>query len=106
MDLVKEYPFNKGPAGNCLSTSKKTNGAAAIFYPGVADRIAELLDDNFFLVFTSIHEVMIHAEGSADLEFLRHALRTTVKRATPDEDFLTYKVYRYDRDERNFSIAI
>ena len=46
--------------GNCLSTSRKTNGAVAVFLPGVAERLAYLLDSDFYMVFTSIHEVMIH----------------------------------------------
>lgn len=105
MDMVKDYELNHGTAGNCLSTSKKTNGAVAIFYPGVADRIAQLLDDNFYMVFTSVHEVMIHSESESEPDHLKCVLKDTIKKATPEEDFLTNKIYHYDRHDREFSIV-
>lgn len=54
--------------GNCLSTSKKTNGAVAVFLPGVAERLAALLESDFYMVFTSIHEVMIHNDRNVEPE--------------------------------------
>ena len=42
--------------GSCLSTARRTNGAVAIFLPGVAKRLADLMDADFYMVFTSIHE--------------------------------------------------
>jgi len=44
-DITAE--LNKGPLGNCMSTREKTNGATALFLPGVAERLAELLDGDF-----------------------------------------------------------
>lgn len=105
LDLVNDYSMNKSHSGNCLSTAKKTNGAVAIFYPGVADRIAQLLDDSFYMVFTSVHEVMIHCEEEADPDTLRKVLRDTITAATAEEDFLTYNIYHYDKEERRFSVV-
>lgn len=105
MDLDSPYLLNKGAAGNCLSTTNKTNGAVAVFYPGVADRIAGLLNDSFFMVFTSVHEVMIHSEESSDVDMLRRVLRDTVKTSTPAEDFLSYNIFYYDKDWQKFSVV-
>ena len=33
MNLLSDYPLRKGVMGNCLSTTKRTNGAAAVFLP-------------------------------------------------------------------------
>ncbi len=33
--------------GCCLSTDKRTNGAVAVFLPGVAQKLSEILDDDF-----------------------------------------------------------
>ena len=49
--------------GYCLSTDKRTNGAVAVFLPGVAQKLSEILDDDFYIVFTSIHEAMIHPKS-------------------------------------------
>lgn len=60
MDIVSEHSLLKTAIGNCLSTSRKINGAVAVFLPGVAERIYDLLNSDFYIVFTSIHEAMIH----------------------------------------------
>ena len=105
MNLLSDYPLRKGVMGNCLSTTKRTNGAAAIFLPGVAERIAALLEDSFYMVFTSIHEVMIHCASCVDPEDLRAVLADTVRETTPPEDFLTLNIYRYDRESGTFALC-
>lgn len=56
--------LDKSFNGDILSTTRKTNGAIAVFLPGVAEKISEMLNSDFYMVFTSIHEVMIHSTGS------------------------------------------
>lgn len=103
MDPVVDYKLNRQPTGNCLSTAKRTNGAVAVFMPGVAKRLGALLGDDMYLVFTSIHEVMIHSERVVDSEDLEAVLADTLKEATPEEDYLTSSIYRYNRDTDTFS---
>lgn len=104
MDISQDYPIDDSPIGNCLSTTSRTNGAAAIFIPEVAKRIYQLMGNGYYLVFTSIHEVMVHDEKSTDPESLRVVLRQTLEEATPVEDRLTTHVYHYDQ-ESGYSIA-
>ena len=55
IDAPDYIPF-KDEMGNCLSTGQKTNGAVAIFYPGVARLFCDKINtDELYLVFTSIH---------------------------------------------------
>lgn len=103
MNLMQTHHLCKGHWGNCLSTKTKTNGAVAIFLPGVAERMAELLDGSFYMVFTSVHEVMIHKDTEVDVDDLRDILRDTIRVATMEEEFLTYKIYHYDRGKKEFS---
>ena len=74
MNLLCDYKLKKDVLGNCLSTTIRTNGAVAIFLPGVAERIGQLMGGGFYMVFTSIHEVMIHNEKSADPEELKKVM--------------------------------
>ena len=60
-----------------------------VFLPGVAKRLADLMNADFYLVFTSIHEVMIHNVNISYPEDLEIVLRDTIQEATPEEDFLT-----------------
>ncbi len=55
------------------------------------------------MVFTSVHEVMIHNEKFAEPENLRNVLRDTLEEATPEEDFLTLYIYHYDKTLEEFS---
>lgn len=105
MNLLSDYPIRRGAVGNCLSTVKRTNGAVAVFLPGVARRLADLMQGSLYLVFTSIHEVMIHNENTADPEDLRHVLADTVRETTSEEDVLTLHIYHYDRDTGIFSLC-
>ena len=104
MNLLCDYKLKKDVLGNWLSTTIRTNGAGAIFLPGVAERIGQLMGGGFYMVFTSIHEVMIHNERSADPEELKKVLADTVNETTPPEDFLTYQIYHYDLETGAFSV--
>lgn len=83
-----------------LTTSQKTNGAVAAFIPGVADKLVELLGDSFYVVFTSLHEAMIHKNGES-VEGMYRALDGT-NRAFGQEDYLSSTIYFYDKDKKNF----
>lgn len=103
MDLTGIHELKKDAMGNCLSTSKKTNGAVAVFLPGVAERLAALLESDFYMVFTSIHEVMIHNDRNVEPEDLKEVLQETIKSATPKEDYLTSRIYHYSRATHKFT---
>lgn len=90
--------IRKDCLGNCLSTSKRTNGAVAVFYPGVARQLSRLVGSDLFLVFTSIHEAMIHSVHANDPESLKHILADTMQNTTPEKDILTERIYRYFRE--------
>lgn len=85
--------------GNCLSTGQKTNGAVAIFYPGVARLFCDKINtDGLYLVFTSIHEVMVHNARMIEPEDLVSVLDDTIKKATPEGDVLTKHIYYYNAE--------
>ena len=92
-----DYIPRSDAMGNCLSTKQKTNGAIAIFYPGVAEEYCHKMDtEDIYLVFTSIHEVMIHNAEMVEAEDLEAVLRDTMKEATPWDDVLTSHIYHYN----------
>ena len=70
MNLLSDFILRKDSGGNCLSTTERTNGAVAVFLPGVAERLGKLLGSGFYMVFTSIHEVMIHRDSAVEVEEL------------------------------------
>ena len=101
-----ESAISKDFIGNCLSIPEKTNGAVAIFYPGVAERFADVLDSDLYLVFTSIHEVMVHRTNGVNAGDLSTILQDTLKEVTPKRDSLTKKIYKYEKDTHKFLCVI
>ena len=65
--------------GKLSQYNEKTNGAVAVFLPGVAEQLAYMLDSDFYMVFTSVHEVMIHNDKFVEPEDLQCVLRDTIR---------------------------
>ena len=92
-----DYIPAKGITGSCLSTSRKTNGAVGIFYPGVVRLFCDKMDtDDIYLVFTSVHEVMIHNANEIEPEDLKLVLEDMIREEISEEDVLTHCVYHYN----------
>lgn len=86
--------------GMCISTAKKVNGATVVFYPGVARRLSDLMGGHdFYIVFTSIHEVMVHRADIVPLETLCCIQKDMCENVTAKEEQLSRRIYRYCRDK-------
>ena len=96
-DIMKLDHLDSASGGYCLSTTTRTNGAVAAFLPGVARKISELFGEDFYLAFTSKHEVMIHRTDFINPGDLEEILKDTIREATQPMDYLTETIYRYDR---------
>ena len=103
MNLLSDFILRKDSGGNCLSTTERTNGAVAVFLPGVAERLGKLLGSGFYMVFTSIHEAMIHDDRNITREALAPILSTTLQECVSEEDFLTRKIGHYHPETGEFS---
>lgn len=102
MEMVSAARISKDTRGNCLSTVKRTNGAVAIFLPGVAKRLGELMGHDLYLAFTSVHEVMVHNADAVSPKELERVLLETIRETTPKEDFLSGYIYYYNRRTEEF----
>lgn len=105
MNLLEPYHVEKGPTGNFLTTVNKINGAVAIFLPGVADRIGELMGSDFFIAFTSVHECVVHSCKTVLAASIKKTLGTISKKAPAAQDFLSAEVYYYSRSQKKFGLV-
>lgn len=86
-----------------LTTSKKTNGAIAMWYDGVAKKISELYGgSSFYAAFTSVHEAMIHKVGTISVDSIRRNVTSTNKIFGPD-DTLSNLVWFYNAEDKTFT---
>lgn len=100
MGVNGNHIIHRGPLGNCISTTVRTNGAVAIFEKGVAQRLSDAMGgQDVYIVLTSSNEAMIHDVSRVHLEDLERILMETILEATPREDFLTTHIYKYSRKE-------
>lgn len=96
--------IKKGMRGYILTNTLEINGAIAMFYPGVARKIAECFGEDFYIAFTSIHEAQVHSASMISPEIVRSSLRDTNKHCNRKEEVLTNKVYCYSLEKKCFGV--
>ena len=97
MDPAAFQGFNDLHHGICISNTHKSFGASAIFLPGVARRISQLLHGSYFIAFTSLHEAMIHPAELADPVAMQEVIQMMIydNEIKPD-DLLSVHIFQYD----------
>lgn len=84
----------EGIQGYRLTALGHANGAVALFYPDVLEQLAELFGGDYYIGFTSVHEVVVHPVRYKVLQEMKAAiLRANV--LCDSREMLTDKVYRY-----------
>lgn len=87
-----------------LTNSLRSFGAACILYEGMLDKISEEIGENFYILPSSIHELIIVPESnSPSREHLNEMITEVNQTQVDDEEFLSECVYYYDRATRTFA---
>lgn len=82
-----------------LTNQPKMNGAAVLWYPGVLQMCAAKLKTEFYILPSSIHEViLVPAEGNQKQELLS-MVREVNDEQVAEEEILSYHVYKYDKTD-------
>lgn len=81
-----------------LSTKNATDGAALIADNKILNQIREQLGEDFYILPSSIHEVLIlpKSEANGDVQELKEMVTTINGTEVPLQDQLTDNVYEYD----------
>lgn len=90
-----------------LTNEAGTFGAAALFYPDIKEKTAEILGSGYYVLPSSVHEVILVPEAAGINEkelcdMVKQANRTVVE----PQDVLSDNVLHYDRDERRLDKVI
>lgn len=84
-----------------LTNEQKLNGAAAILDDKMMDQIREKVGDEFFILPSSTHEVLIvPAEAGIELEALESMVQEVNATQVAPQDRLSDHVYQYDAETR------
>lgn len=88
------------------STQDRTNGAGIIAYPGFMDMASEKLGGDFFLLPSSVHEViLIPDKGDGNYRDLESMVQEVNSTQVDPKDQLSDHVYHYDSREKVFELA-
>lgn len=88
------------------SVEGSQNGACAIQYPDFLEQAAETLGGDFYVLPSSIHEVLLVADdGSMDLSYLEAMVRSVNETKVAPADRLSDHVFHYDSEEHIFENA-
>ena len=77
-----------------LSTFRITNGAVSLFYPGVVEKMMEIMDGPFLAAFMNINDVMIFERGS----HLARKYADSARKSSEMGEMLSGRLYLCDRD--------
>ena len=97
-----------GPIDNILvgSVADKSHGASVIAYPDFFDDMANKLGENFYVIPSSIHEVLIVPESmGTDVNALKDMIEQVNATELRPEGVLSNNLYHYDAQDKVFEIA-
>ena len=90
-----------------LTNPQKSKGAAAMLYPGLLQSIAEATQSSFYILPSSIHEVLLMKEGNGMGAKELQSMVTDINQAqVPPQEVLSNQVYFYDGKEQKISMAL
>ena len=88
-----------------VSNSNRYFGATAVLYEDGMQMLADRLDDNLYLIPSSIHEWIAVPESFSNLEHLSEIVHEVNFSQVDEEERLSNEVYHYDKRTRQFTIA-
>lgn len=111
MQCVVNRLFENGPstiAGSgiyVLSNEKGNMGAVTILYENVLEKIGDYLEENYFVIPSSIHEVLIFPESAGiDRERIDEIIGEVNELHVAPEEVLADHAYYYDRETKGLSM--
>ena len=98
--VIKLWGFSSAPM-------QKENGAVSVFFPGVLQRLAQLMESDLYILFTSRNESSIYSVNESNLEDIKdelHIMETDYDNGIWYEDSLSEELYYYSRIEDKLSV--
>lgn len=80
-----------------LTNRRKVNGANILLYKDWLAEVANRLKDDFFILPSSIHELLAVPVSGTDVKELRAIVKEVNNTEVAPEEILSYEVYRYSR---------
>lgn len=105
---IPEETFDEipdGPKMYVLTNNRRVNGANVILYEEILGDLADQLEEDLYILPSSVHEVLAIPSSYASQDELKFMVREVNNTNVSNEEILGYQVYRYDRQNKELSIA-
>ena len=100
-DKAEDYEPDEENHMYILSNEQRHFGAACILYPPVLEDIAKILGDDYYILPSSIHEVIIlSAKYASSQEDLDEMIREINNTQVASEEILSEHAYYYSRERK------
>ena len=104
VELIEELRMSE-PKLYMLSNEKRTNGAATMLYPGIMERIYEKIAGNFYIIPSSVHELIVWVDdGCMDPRGLADMITEVNHTQLREEEILAHHSYYYDGKDKRILI--
>lgn len=106
-DFLASLPLEKEPERKMYILTNKQHfyGASAILYPGILEKYAGKLKHDFYILPSSVHEVILLTDtGVEDREHLYSMVREVNEQNVPEEELLSDNVYYFSQKSGEITI--
>ena len=100
--------LNRGDKEYILQGVDSRIGAGAILYPGVAEYVADQLQNNYFFLWLTVNEAALKSAGKdfeQDLKEMKNCVESFRGLQIPEKMRLSEKIYYFDMEQRKITIA-
>lgn len=89
-----------------LTNHMGMNGAGCMCYKGLLAQVADKIENNFYILPSSVHEVIILPEAEElDADSLERMVCSVNEELVADEEILSNHVYYYHKEKKSLTIA-
>ena len=106
VNVGQEIEEPDGPQMYVLTNARKLHGANIMLYKEYLEIAAEKMNGDFYILPSSIHELIAVPVSAQGLEELREMVKAVNDNQLAPEEILGYEVYRYNRETGEVEVAV
>ncbi len=89
-----------------LTNTQRQNGASCLLYPGALGQVADILEGSFYILPSSVHEVIaVPASVAEDPQELSQIVKEINLAEVLPEEVLSDRVYHFDQESGKLSVC-
>ena len=105
---IGEQPLNVDPEEFMflITNNSRSYGASALLYPEVMTKVAKEMGDNYYVLPSSVHEViLVKASEAPNIQELANMVRQINSAEVAPDDQLADKVYFFDAEAKELKLV-